>query len=175
MLLANRRSEATEDANNESFSWTILDAITAAKSAWRKVSATTIQNCYRTAGFVHLENTTDSNDRENPAEENTEAEGVQTEENLFRNVWDSLRSVYGDRMCDMSDYVGVDTQTETSSALSDEDIVQSISTPTEDATDEPQDSRKDQDPEDEEEPAVKRHDVYQALRTIRRYAVNIEN
>ena len=52
-LLANRRLEATEDANNESFSWTILDAITAAKSAWRKVSATTIQNCYRTASGKH--------------------------------------------------------------------------------------------------------------------------
>ena len=48
----------------------------------------------------------------------------------FRNVWDSLRSVYGDRMCGMDEYVACDDVAETTRQLTDEEIVEMVENPT---------------------------------------------
>ena len=119
--LALRRSEATsEDA--PAFSWTILDAIIALKSAWNKVTSQTIANCYRKSGFVHQQRNDEMVESEGKASDDDEEVAVNT-----RNVWDRLREFYGYAIGTFDDYVNVDNDTETARIMTDEEIVAAVS------------------------------------------------
>ena len=79
--LALRRLEASDE--DTPFSWNILDAVIALKSAWARVTPQTITNCYRKAGFV-LVNQTDEVNPDSVPNEPAENEPEDTDE--FRNI-----------------------------------------------------------------------------------------
>ena len=118
-ILANRKLETSEGA--VPFSWNILDAIIALKSAWNKVKPVTVANCYSKAGFV--EGQEDSDD--DAVDDGDDDAAVAS----YRNFWHKLFEVYGDDVCAMDEYVGVDETAQTSATLSDDQIIESVRHP----------------------------------------------
>ena len=158
--LALRRLEASDE--DTPFSWNILDAVIALKSAWARVTPQTITNCYMKAGCV-LVNQTDEANPDSVPNEPAENEPEDTDE--FRNIWTRLREVYGDcvpRAVD--DYTSVDDLAQTSAELNDDDIVQVFRDPSLEG------NLGDEDDDDQmelEAPAPKLAEAYSALRTLR--------
>jgi hypothetical protein len=145
-ILSNRRLEASDIGT--AFKCNILDAVIAAKTAWNHVTPSTIQNCYRKAGFRR--------------EDLGEQPEVEDDEFVtpFRNVWDRLRDVYGDAVPqDLDDYIDADRVTETSVSLTDAEIVEHINNPGCD--------KNMSDEEDDNASPVTIRDAYTAVRTLR--------
>jgi len=53
----------------------------------------------------------------------------------IRNLWNSLRSVYGDKMCNLDEYIECDNVHDTTHQLTDEQIVDQIQNPAADPDD----------------------------------------
>jgi len=102
-ILASHRLKATE-LDAAPFTWNIFDAIVAIKSAWKRVTNTTTQNCYKKSGFMTVERT---DDRE-PAVAAEEVSKMQ-----FQIVWDSLNNFCGDSMCSLENFVTIDADVKT--------------------------------------------------------------
>lgn len=170
--LALRRLEATDD-NAPPFSWTILDAVIALKSAWKRVTAKTIENCYRKAGFerpaeIADDVGTDDQVRDEAPEvvEDTSEEEVTN----FRNIWSRLRDLFGEAVpSNPDDYLSVDDNVETVQELTDEQIVEVVRDPSAEEgllRDEEEDEQM-----DVEKPPPELNDAYSALRTLRYYGL----
>ena len=115
-ILSNGRLAASDEGT--AFTWNILDAVIAAKTAWNQVTPNTIQNCYRKAGF-----------RREDTEEQPEVEDDEVWTS-FRNVWGRLMDIYGDGVPhDLDDYIDADSVTETSVSLTDAEIVEHVKNP----------------------------------------------
>ena len=162
--LALRRLEAAEE-DTPSFTWNLLDAVVALKSAWKRVKVQTVANCFKKAGFIvnQVEEATTSAENSEP-----------TEEVALCNIWDGLRQIYGDCVpSDMNDYLAVDDSIETSPHLNDEQIVQVVVDPVvegEIGSDEEEESETQATVE--EEPIPKLSDAYAAMRTLQRYGLS---
>ena len=154
--LALRRLEASDE--DTPFSWHILDAVIALKSAWARVTPQTITNCYRKAGFVLVNQTNEANPDSVP---NEPAENKPEDTDEFRNIWTRLREVYGDCVPR-----AVDDYT------SEDDIVQVVRDPSLEG------NLGDEDDDDQMElevPASKLVEAYSALRTLRYYGLGVES
>ena len=114
-ILAVRTLESAEA--NEQFNWNLLDCMIALKASWINVTSTTVPNCFRKAGFqITDQEQTDEEQAEHPHENEAAAPD-------FRNIWERLRSLYGNSVPeDVNMYLLVDDTTETSAALNDEEI-----------------------------------------------------
>ena len=101
-MLANRQLQAVE--SNKEFKWSLLDGLSAVKSAWSLVTLTTIANCYHKAGFVvcYAE--------ELPIEQSSGpqvASMPESELGRFRNTCDELNDVIGE-LPTLEEYVDID-------------------------------------------------------------------
>ena len=53
----------------------------------------------------------------------------------FKNIWDRLTLVYGDRVCRIDDYLAVDENATTSSIMTDEEIINAVQNATKNVSD----------------------------------------
>ena len=142
------------------FTWDLLDALIAIKSAWAKVTQTTIANVYRRVGFV----------RPVPAEEAVQPEALDepVEQVEFRNIWDRMNEIFP--VPAVEDYINFDDDyPECREQLTDEQIVDTVQSSLPDAEEEDSDMQEE---EIRSTPTLK--DAFSALDTIRRYIVSVE-
>ena len=82
----------------------------AMKTAWENMKESSNLNCYRKVEFVK-ENVIDEEDVKEPkpnTSSNDEHDLTGRSEGNFRKVWDNVRSVYGNMICNLDEYVECD-------------------------------------------------------------------
>ncbi|XP_071497487.1 tigger transposable element-derived protein 4-like [Diadema antillarum] len=187
-ILAFRRLKAAEE--EAQFKWDLLDAVSAVKLAWDKVSSQTISNVYAKVGFVTPRPHGDAPDQaevpddelnvtEMPGDETNDTEmpdgkmnDITEPASAFRGIWERLADLFPVPTIDQ--YVDIDAVEECTEVLTDEQIVEMAHASK--SKDEESETEEDGEPNSEHEQNEPKKpptmgQVCQALDIIRQYNI----
>ena len=134
----------------EDFKPTVLDAMIYTQTAWEKVTASTIANCFRHAGFCH------------PAGVNNFPTKEDQPEDSVQDLVQHACLLAGIETSNCEGYTEIDAEVATSGTLSDEEIASQVQ------QDKTQQDREDEDSDDDELPTPPSKDaVSDAFQTLK--------
>ncbi|XP_033106035.1 tigger transposable element-derived protein 4-like [Anneissia japonica] len=147
------------------FKWNILDAVISIKSAWERVTPTTICNAYKKVGFIYdkmaTEQLVDDDDEtvyhlEFPEDEiNGDEESEEKEE--MQNIWQKLGETF--ELPSLEDYVNIDDGVDVVEQHNDVNVVQLMTGVKDERSDE----------EDNGDQSISLLDVFKANDLIRKF------
>ena len=171
--LASRRLAAAED--KVPFVWNILDAILTLKNAWSLVAQATIENCFRSAGFIAPNIVLDDNiNQEETSVPGNSSNVDNSEDTEFRSIWERLETIYPSQLAPLDEFVNLDRDDEThdTAILKDCEIVQLVLRKIDESEQDTEETDEGSDSElSSEKPIPKSSEVMNALDLLNRFTL----